>query len=291
MSKRNIDSFISEALAIEAEEAKKAGTLGFMARALVQATLPHSKIYGSEFKRTNGLFKLTMLADSEVGLPYGSIPRLLFAWISTEAIKTKERNLSLGRTLSSFMTELDLVPSGGRWGTITRLKEQMKRLFACSISCTYTDGDHWAIKNINPVSSADLWWNPKQPNQVSVFESTITLNVDFFREIIENPVPIDLRALKALKRSPLALDIYCWMTYRVSYLKKSTTIPWGVLQAQFGSNYSGNAQGTRNFKRHFLKELHKVSCIYNGLHAENADLGLIIKPNKPHIRMLNNPVG
>lgn len=278
MNQKNLDRMISEVLAIEAEEAKQAGTLGFMARALVQATLPHSKVDGNEFKRTNGLFKLTMLADSETGLPYGSIPRLLLAWISTEAVKTKDRRLILGRTLSSFMAQLDLTPNGGRWGTITRLKEQMKRLFACSISCTYTDGDHWAVKNINPVSSADLWWSPKQPNQATIFESTLTLNEDFFREIINNPVPIDLRALKALKRSPLALDIYCWMTYRVSYLRKSVTIPWEALQVQFGSNYSDDAQGTRNFKRHFLKELHKVSCVYTALNAENGDLGLIIKP-------------
>lgn len=290
MNQKNLDKMISEVLAIEAEEAKQAGVLGFMARALVQATLPHSKVDGNEFKRANGLFKLTMLADSETGLPYGSIPRLLLAWISTEAVKTKDRHLILGRTLSSFMAELDLTPNGGRWGTITRLKEQMKRLFACSISCTYTDGDHWAIKNINPVSSADLWWSPKQPNQATIFESTLTLNEDFFREIINNPVPIDLRALKALKRSPLALDIYCWMTYRVSYLRKSVTIPWEALQVQFGSNYSDDAQGTRNFKRHFLKELHKVSCVYTALNAENGDLGLIIKPSKPHIPSLNNLV-
>jgi hypothetical protein len=166
----------------------------------------------------------------------------------------------------------------------------MKRLFSCSISCTYTEGEHWAIKNINLISSADLWWSPKHPDQATIFESTLTLNEDFFREIINNPVPIDLRALKALKRSPLALDIYCWMTYRASYLKKSTTIPWEVLQAQFGSNYSNDAQGTRNFKRHFLKELNKVSCVYAALNAENGFSGLIIKPSKPHIPGLNNPV-
>ncbi len=33
-------------------------------------------------------------------------------------------------------------------------------------------------------------------------------------------VPIDLRALNALKGSPLALDIYSWLTYRMSYLRK-----------------------------------------------------------------------
>ncbi len=135
MTQKNLDKLIAEVLAIEAEEAKAAGALGYMARALVQATMPHSSINGNEFKRTNGLFKLTLLADSDIGLPYGSIPRLLLAWISTEAVKTKKRHLILGASLSEFMRKIDLIPSGGRWGTITRLKDQMQRLFSSSISC------------------------------------------------------------------------------------------------------------------------------------------------------------
>ncbi len=102
----SINELIAESLAIEAEEAKQAGALGYMARALVQATLPHSKVTGNEFKRSNGAFRLTILADSEIGLPYGSIPRLIIAWISTEAVKTKNRELVLGNTLSSFMEQL-----------------------------------------------------------------------------------------------------------------------------------------------------------------------------------------
>lgn len=38
MNRQSIDKLISGALAIEEEAAKEAGTLGFMARALVQAT-------------------------------------------------------------------------------------------------------------------------------------------------------------------------------------------------------------------------------------------------------------
>jgi Plasmid encoded RepA protein len=286
MNNKNLEKLVAEILAVEAEAAREAGALGYMARALVQATLPHSKIAGNEFKRTNGLFKLTILTDSEVGLPYGSIPRLLLSWISTEAVRTKDRNLILGKTLSSFMSELDLIPTGGRWGTITRLKEQMKRLFVSSISCTYDNGNHWAIQNITPVSKANVWWNPKQPDQVTLFESTLTLNEDFFKEIINNPVPIDMRVLKALKRSPLAIDIYCWLTYRLSYLKKPTTIPWEVLQVQFGANYAMDNQGVRNFKRAFLRELRKITCFYKEADIKSHEGGLILIPSLPHIKLL-----
>lgn len=289
MKQTNIDKLVTEILAIEGEEAKQAGALGYMARALVQATLPHSKIDTQEFTRKNGSFVLTILANSKTGLPYGSIPRLLLAWMSTEAVRTQNRNLLLGNSLSDFMRQLDLVPSGGRWGTITRLKEQMRRLFGCSISYSYNDKDHLAIKNINPVSDANIWWNHKQLNQRTIFESTLTLNQDFFKEIISCPVPIDLRALKALKRSPLALDIYCWLTYRISYLKKTTNIPWQALQAQFGSNYSNDAQGTRNFKRKFLNELKKVHCIHANLKIAHDSSGLTVKPSKPHISISAKP--
>jgi hypothetical protein len=72
---------------------------------------------------------------------------LLISWITTEAVKTQQRELILGHTLSKFMAELDMIPSGGRWGSITRLKDQMKRLFSASISCTYDDGQNWGIRS------------------------------------------------------------------------------------------------------------------------------------------------
>lgn len=283
MNKQNVEKLIQLALAVELEQAKRAGMLGYMARALTQATLPHSKVTGNEFKRINGLFKLTITADSEVGLPYGSIPRLLLAWMATEAIKTKSRYLVLGKTLSSFMEDIGLVPTGGRWGTISRLKDQMKRLFSSSISCTYDDGNHWVIKNINPVSSADVWWNPMSPNQLTMFESSLILNEDFFKEIINNPVPVDMRVLKKLKRSPLALDIYCWLTYRLSYLKKTTIISWSTLKLQFGANYSSGSQGERNFKKAFLRELRKVSVFYSQANFQCLEQGLSLQISKPHI--------
>jgi hypothetical protein len=286
MNNQNLNKLISDALAIEARDAKEAGALGYMARALVQATLPHSKIEGNEFKRRNGAFKLTILVDSEIGLPYGSIPRLLIAWLTTEAVRTKQRDLVLGNTLSAFMSQLDLVPTGGRWGTITRLREQMKRLFSASVSCTYDDGEHWAIKNVQPVTQASLWWNPKAPQQATLFESTLTLGEEFFKEVITYPIPIDMEALKALKRSPMALDIYCWLTYRMSYLKKGTTIPWAALQIQFGADYSSTSQGLRDFKRAFLRELKKVHIVYPEAKLSDLPGGLTIHPSKPHIPLI-----
>jgi len=286
LSQKNIDKLVSEALAIEAEEAKEAGALGYMARALIQATLPHKETQWNEFERTNGAFTLTMQAPSKIGLPYGSIPRLLLAWLSTEAVKTRQRDLVLGDSLSAFMRQLELVPTGGRWGTITRLKEQAHRLFSTTIRCDYNDKEKRGGQGMLIADKHMLWWSPKQPDQAALWESTVSLSETFYQEVINGPVPIDMRALKALRHSPMALDIYCWLTYRHSYLKRPTEIPWRALQVQFGSSYALNPQGTRDFKKKFLQHLKKVYVVYPDAKAEDGKKGLLLRPSKPHIKRI-----
>lgn len=276
---KKINELISAALAIETEEAKEAGKIGYMARSLVQATMPHRKTEEYEFKRTNGVFSLSMLAPSDVGLPYGSIPRVLLTWLTSEAVRTKERELVLGDSLSDFMRQLGMVPTGGRWGSITRLRDQMQRLFSCFISCTYTDDELTARKNILIADESRLWWMPQSPEQVQLFQSTVTLSQKFFEEVTENPVPIDLRAIKALQKSPLALDVYCWLTYRMSYLRKPVVIPWEALELQFGADY----KLTRQFKAAFLEQLKKVSQVYPAANLQAETKGLLLKPSKTSI--------
>jgi len=278
---KNIEKLITEALAIEAEAAIEANALGFMARAMVQATMPHKKTTENEFVRRNGAFTLSMLSPAHIGLPYGSVPRLLMVWLTTEAVRTQSRELILGDNLSGFMRELGLVPTGGRWGSITRLKTQTKRLFSTSVSCTYDGKDKTALMGYRIADSALLWWDAKAPpEQHSLWKSAVTLTEPFFKELTEHPIPIDMRALKAIKRSPLAIDLYCWLTYRMSYLSKRTEIPWPALAIQFGSEYSR----TRDFKAAVLKELRKVMMVYGEVNVAEGKYGLILKPSPTHIK-------
>ena len=278
----SVERLITEALAIEAESAQEAGALGFMARAMVQATLPHRKVAGNEFERRNGAFTLSLMAPARVGLPYGTVPRLLLAWMTTEAVKTQSRELELGDSLSGFMRELDLVPTGGRWGSITRLKDQTRRLFASTVSASYDDTEKHAEMGYRLADKSLLWWDAQSPEQAALWRSTVTLTEQFYREIIEHPIPVDMRAIKALKRSPMALDIYCWLTYRASYAKKPTTIPWALLAMQFGAEYGR----TRDFKAAFLAEMRKVAVVYADAKVEPTDAGLILKPTATHISRL-----
>jgi len=262
--------------------------LGFMARLLVQATLPHSDpgpVMG--WGRRNGTLTMHMQPGTEmvpngefqsIGLPYGSVPRLLMAWITTDAVRTKERDLVLGESLSEFMRKLGLVPTGGRWGSITRLREQMRRLFAATIAVHYEQGNAVTDAGFRVTDKTVTFWDPKQPDQAALWKSTVTLSEGFFNEIVSRPVPLNLTVLKALTRSPLSIDIYIWLTYRVSYLKRSTTVPWAALEMQFGADY----KRTVDFRANFIKALRKVLLVYRAPVATTPE-GLLIAPGQPHI--------
>ena len=164
LKQQTIEKLIHEALAIEAEEAQEAGTVGFMARAMVQATMPHKAVKGNEFVRRNGNFTLTLLAPSKIGLPYGNIPRLLLAWLTTEAVRTKNRELILGDSLSAFMGDLGFQVTGGRHGSITRMKQQTRRLFSSNIQCDYETDDGAALMGFRVADRAMLWWDTGSPD-------------------------------------------------------------------------------------------------------------------------------
>lgn len=278
-SYKHIMQLVEDSLAIEAEDAKEAGALGFMARALTQATMPHKKTDEMRFSRVNGSFEMSIVALGKHGLPYGSIPRLLTAWVTTEAVRTKNRELVLGQSLSDFMRELDMVPTGGRWGSITRLREQMNRLFSAAVSARYSDDTRDTATNFVLVEKYDLWWHPKSVETASIWESKLVLSQSFYDEITQSPVPVDMRVLKALRRSPMALDIYPWLTYRLSYLKRPTVIPWAALQMQFGADY----KLTRQFKAAFIEHLKSVLLMYPEAKVLPTDVGLELRPSPPHI--------
>ena len=93
---------------------------GFMARMMALCSLPRSNPGNrKECKRVNGPFTLYMNAVGGCKLPFGNLPRLLMAWLSTEAVRTQSRELVLGRSLSEFMRSLGInSDSGGGRGRV-----------------------------------------------------------------------------------------------------------------------------------------------------------------------------
>ncbi len=262
----------------------------YLARQLVQATLPHTDPGDMPaWSRTNGNLTLTIQPgwDSKgkrsTGYPYGIIPRLLLFWMTTEALRTQSRHLELGPSLSQFMTSLGLDPSrGGKRSDATRLKEQMLRLFRARITFEATitqqgrTGD--ARRDMLVAEKSMLWWDHDETDQSPKWGSSIELSDKFYNAIIASAVPADVRALKALKRSPLALDLYAWLTYeawRVQRNKQARFVSWELLHAQFGSEYAR----TTDFQQAARKALVKIKLVFPDLLLGKKRGGIEILPS------------
>ena len=111
---------------------------GFMARLLALCSLPRSNPGNRlQYKRVNGPYTLYMVAGGGNKLPYGTLPRLLLAWVCTEAVRTQSPELILGDSLSEFMRKVGIYSTSG--DKHTRLRNQMRRLFGCTVSPLYED--------------------------------------------------------------------------------------------------------------------------------------------------------
>ena len=204
-----------------------------------------------------------LYAPRRVGLPYGSYPRLLLAYLTTEAVRTKNPEIHLGAA--------------------QRLEEQLRRLLCMRLA--------WQTRvGLHPTSSGSGFLAAGRPcprglvsqllSRRPAWRSKIVLGQDFFQEITRSAVPVDLRAIRRLQRSPLAIDLYVWLTYRMSYLRKPTVVPWKSLEAQFGADYSR----PRDFRRRVSKLLEAVLRIYPSVRISLTDTGLRLYPSPPHVQ-------
>ena len=267
---------------IEASEAD--ADMGFMARLLTLCSLPRTNPkQRNQYVRRNGPYALYMTAGAGNRLPFGNLPRLLMAWVCSEAVRTQRRDLVLGRSLYEFMHKLGMEDrSGGRHGERARLKNQMTRLFRCSVQIIYTDGEHEVTVSSFLADRTEYWWNTKRPTAPVLWDSTIELGEKFFQEIIAHPIPLDLNTLRAMKRSSLGLDLYFWLVYRTFTLKAPLTLSWRQLYRQFGANPSAGTS-TNGFRASCLRELKKIKRAWPDLGYRTVTGGLVIEPSPPRI--------
>ena len=260
--------------------------LGFMARLLVLCSLPRTNPGNRhQYKRQNGLYTLYMFAGRDK-LPFGNLPRLLLAWVSAEAVRTQSREIVLGKSLAGFMRKLGMSDdSGSPRGDRTRLRNQMKRLFGCSVQLIYDDERVTASMTSPVAARAEFWWNERKPDEPMLFNSKIRLGEDLFNEIINHPVPLDMNTLKALKRSTLGLDLYLWLNYRTFALRAPLRLSWRQVYRQFGA-HPDNASDKRtvqNFRSEVLRELKKIKFAWPELTYSTAPGVLIVYPSRPAI--------
>ena len=268
---------------VEASEADP--DLGFMARLMALCSLPRTNPGDrKEYVRRNGPYTLVMSAGGLNKLPYGNFPRLLLAWLCSEAVKTRSRVLVLGPSLAKFMKTLGIYSSGGGRDQI-KLRNQMRRLFGCTVQLSYKDKHGEASVNSLIARRTEFWWNERKPDEQTLWDSKIELGEDLFNEIISHPVPIDMNTLTALKRCSLGLDLYLWLAYRTFSLRAPQRVTWRQVYRQFGLHpaKASENQTVQNFRYKVLRELKKIKLAWPGLNYSTAPGVLILYPSTPII--------
>lgn len=251
--------------------------------ALAKITLPHRDVSGcSEYTRVNGDQSLSIIVPAHIGLPWGSVARTLLIYITTHAKIKKSREVYLGPSFRRFLATIGYSNTGGKNGSVTRVREQLRRILASTISFSSGGYEHSFESGMRVCDFSELCWDSK-----SELQGIIRLSEQFYEELTWRAVPVRWESIKKLRRSPLAVDIYIWLTYRSMSLVKQTCIPWGELEKQFGSSY----MHTRHFQNKFIRSVESVKTVYPDFNAMPLKgRGLLLSPYSPDITPVEKAV-
>jgi hypothetical protein len=248
--------------------------ISYYSRLLIQCTLPHSDPKTPSWSRKNGSCSVTITSgfDTEgkpVGIPYGSFPRLTLAYIITRVIQTGEPRIKLETHFGQFLKEIGYVGNlRGSTRASRTIQNQMLRLVRATVNFEEGESsrDQGEIEgaNLRIASRYAMWWNFKNPAQSSLWGSYIEISDEFLKEILKAPVPLRTDILAELKKSPLALDVYMWLSYRLFAMQESgqneMSLSYGRLQEQFGTGISKDHY--RQFRTELKRQLAKVAELW-----------------------------
>lgn len=256
---------------------------------LCQIGLPRSRVKCDHFIRKSGAAWLSVqpgYLDEGGGpvlqeIPYGAMPRLALAWVSTYAKRHKTREVPIGKSASEFLRLLGKHASGGPRGNFGTLHTQMNALAACRLQLGFENRTF----NGQPVEQFDAWLSDENCQRNSRWPGILILSEGYFQELVRFGVPLDGRAISALGGSTLALDAYTWLAHRLHRLDgKPMYLKWKSLREQFGQEYCGK-HADKDFKKRFSKALHSALTVYPQAQSKvfQVNCGLILKWTPPPV--------
>jgi len=256
----------------------------FIHSVMCQVGLPRAKVEGREFLRQSGAAWLNVQAgvlDEGQGpvlqpVPYGPMPRLALAWVSTYAKRHGSREIPIGDSAAEFLRLMGLDDQGARYVT---LRKQMQALAACRLQLGYKGRTF----NGQPVEQFDAWVTNRETEQRALWPGVMVLSESYFTELVKNAVPLDNRALHALKGSALALDVYAWLAHRLHRIdSRPVILHWTNMREQFGQEYQGK-EADKDFKKKFLIALRAVLAVYPQAKVKQVTGGLMLMASPPPI--------
>jgi hypothetical protein len=216
-------------------------------------------------------------SQEPLGVPYGSFARLLLVDLQSEALEKGSREIAMERSASALVARLGCARGGPTNGKVAN---QLERLATCSVDFSFGTDKRGVVVNQRLVDAFEYVSEPdyRARGGMRVIER-LMLSEAFYNEILCHPVLVDRAAVRSIATSPLAIDIYLWLAYRLCALDKETPVGWERLWKQFGSR----VRLLKNFRSQFEPPLHLALSAYPGANARANDHGVLLAPSKPPV--------
>ena len=280
--KMDVDRRIVEAAAsyMGAED----GEIGFLYSGWAQSGLPHKKLAddASWQVRTDHVslvvqpgLRHTLTGDPiPVGVPYGSRARLICLFLQSEALRTNSREVELGRSLHSWLKKMG-ISIGGK--SMAAVRDQAERISRCRISFQIRHGNRTGLVNQNILDTA--MFVEDDDSQGSLFVERAKLSEMFFEQLQRHPVPIEEAAISAISNNSMAIDVYCWLAYRLHVLSAPTSVSWKSLHGQFGNGIAR----LDKFRQLFKSTVELALSVYPEAKVDVGGRGLVLNPSRPPV--------
>jgi hypothetical protein len=266
--------------------------IGYIHSGWCQTALPHKRPADDAAIWKLETDSLTLLVEpgvrlqadgtpAHIGVPFGAIARLILIYLQSEALRTGSRDVQLGRSLREFLGRLG-ISVGGK--TTRLVREQADRISRCRLSFHFTRNGATVLMNQNIVDIAMFVDEPNKRSgrQGDLFVETARLSESFFQQLRQHAVPLDEAAIRHIRNSSMALDVYCWLAYRLHSLTDSKLISWTALATQFGAGIKLR----KHFKAAFTENLQLAHAVYRDARLELTPDGLMLHPSPPPVRKL-----
>jgi hypothetical protein len=191
-------------------------------------------------------------APVDAGLPAGGLPRLLLAYITTEARRIHKAggdptHIDLTTSLRRMTTSLGLKPGSRNRAVLDQLQATL------SARVTFAPFKQSAVRAGKPgewrhtawqqsiASSLSLWIPEQQP--LNTFEPYITLSPEWLEHVLDDSkvLPARLDVLAQLAGKPMAFDVLTWLTNVTYSLARGRQtfkdFYWQDLAASFTHDY------------------------------------------------------
>ena len=270
---------VEAAGAILAEEESR---IGITHAGFAMTSLPHKRIEEAFWRRDG--HRTTLLVESgrdrrgtPVGVPYGSIARLILLYLQTEAVRTNSPEVELGPSMKSWMSRMSLTTGGKTYQLVT---EQARRISACRLTFftdrgNGTEGRHNGAFVQDAISLTGL----ADEDQPILWHDRVRLDEGFWQSLRNHPVPVREEAIRVIGTRSLTIDVYVWLAYRLHSLARPTSISWAAVHGQFGAGF----RLVRQIKPTFLDALNLALAVYPEARVDADKEGIVLHPSPPAV--------